>query len=209
MKQNGLSPIYTQIAFDLAAKIAAGELREGERISGRSLMGSQYAVSPETIRRAMSHLSELGIVSIQAKVGSVVLSQKRALEYVKQYQASRDLYALKAKMAEKVAQRDALNDEIKQIFLEISDLWERFRFSDRFRTYEFTIQPDSPAGGESIGSLEFRQKTGATIVAVRKGEDIQLSPGPGVRLEAGDVLVVACEMTQLGQVAKLLGSSGR
>ena len=34
----------------------AGELREGQRFTGRSLMGSQYGVSSETIRRAMRHL---------------------------------------------------------------------------------------------------------------------------------------------------------
>ena len=208
MKQSNQSPIYTQIAFDLAAQIAAGELREGERISGRSLMGSRYAVSPETTRRAKGHLSDLGILSIQPKVGSVVLSRKRAVEYVQEHQTSRDLHALKAKLREKVAQRDALNREIDQLFTEIGDLWERFRSSDRSRTYEFTIQPDSPAAGETIGGLAFRQKTGATVVAVRKGEDVFLSPGPSVRLDVGDVLVVACEMSHLAQVSELLEESG-
>ena len=203
MKQSNQSPIYTQIAFDLAAQIAAGELREGERISGRSLMGSRYAVSPETIRRAMGHLSDLGILSIQPKVGSVVLSRKRAVEYVQEHQTSRDLHALKAKLREKVAHR-----EIDQLFTEIGDLWERFRSSDRSRTYEFTIQPDSPAAGETIGGLAFRQKTGATVVAIRKGEDVFLSPGPSVRLDVGDVLVVACEMSHLAQVSELLEESG-
>jgi K+/H+ antiporter YhaU regulatory subunit KhtT len=204
MKNSINPPIYSQVAFDIAAKIAAGELRIGERFTGRSLMGAQYGVSPETIRRAMRHLEDMGIISTQANVGSTVLSQKRAVEYVEQYQAGRDLRALKMRLKELTAQRDALNSEIVETTRRIIDLGERFRYSDRLRTYEFEVGSNAPTAGQSIGELRFRQKTGATIVAVRKGEEILLSPGPQTLLEAGDVLVVACELSQLGQVSELL-----
>lgn len=75
-------PVYAQIAYDIAAKIACGEIKEQERFSGRSLMGAQYRVSPETIRRAMRLLSDMGITEIRENVGSVVLSKARAVEYV-------------------------------------------------------------------------------------------------------------------------------
>ncbi len=204
MKSSLNPPIYSQVAFDIAAKIAAGELRIGERFTGRSLMGAQYGVSPETIRRAMRHLEDMGIISTQANVGSTVLSQKRAVEYVEQYQAGRDLRALKVRLKELTAQRDALNNEIIETTRRIIDLGERFRYSDRLRTYEFEVNSSTPSAGQSIGELRFRQKTGATIVAVRKGEEILLSPGPQTLLEVGDVLVVACELSQLGQVSELL-----
>lgn len=205
MKQSLTPPIYSQVAFDIAAKIASGELREGDRFTGRSLMGSQYGVSSETIRRAIAHLRDLGIVSIQTNIGSTVLSQKRAAEYVEQYQANRDLLALKARLREKVAQRDELNREIDQLFQQIGDLWERFRSSDRLRTYEFHVGPGTAADGKTVGTLQFRQQTGATIVAVHKGGELLLSPGPQTRLDAGDILVVACELNQMESVAELLG----
>ena len=205
MKHSDKPPVYSQVAFDIAAKIAVGELKEGDRFSGRSLMSSQYGVSPETIRRALGHLSYLGIVAIKNNSGSTVLSQQRAAEYVEQYQANRDLLALKAKLRNLVAQRDALNAEINTTFLQISDLWERFHSSDRFRTYEFHIRPSTAAAGKTIGQLQFRQRTGATIVAVRKGGAVQLSPGPQTVLDCGDTLVVACELAQGDQVTQLLG----
>ena len=207
MKQSASPPIYSQVAFDIASKIVSGEIKVGERFTGRSLMGSQYGVSPETIRRAMRHLGDMGIVSTQNNVGSTVLSQKRAVEYVEQYQAGNDLRSLKASLREMVARRDALNEQISQTFNRIMDLSERFRHSDRLRTYEFQVS-DGPTAGRSIGELQFRQRTGATIVAVRKGEDILLSPGPKTLLEQGDVLVVACELSQLEQVSHLLGQPG-
>ena len=75
MRQSNSPPIYAQVAFDIAAKIASGELKEGDQFSGRSLMSSRYGVSPETIRRAIGHLSDLGVVAIKNNSGSTVISQ--------------------------------------------------------------------------------------------------------------------------------------
>ena len=198
-------PVYSQVAFDVASKIASGDIREGDRFTGRSLMGSQYGVSSETIRRAMRHLSDMGIISVQNNVGSTVLSQKRAREYVEQYQEDKDLRALKAELREMLAQRDALNEKINATVQRIIDLGERFWRSDRMRTYEFRVS-DGPAAGQSIGGLQFRQRTGATIVAVRSGETVLLSPSPQTVLHSGDVLVVACELEQIEAVSDLLAS---
>ena len=52
MSRSANPPVYSQVAFDIASKIArldealarhaaSGEIREGERFTGRSLMGSQ------------------------------------------------------------------------------------------------------------------------------------------------------------------------
>ena len=50
MKQPPVPSQYLKIALDLANRITRGELQEGSRIYGRSLMASEYQVSPETIR---------------------------------------------------------------------------------------------------------------------------------------------------------------
>ena len=44
---------YARIALDIAQRISRGELKENTRIYGRSIMASEYGVSPETIRRAL------------------------------------------------------------------------------------------------------------------------------------------------------------
>ena len=198
-------PIYSQVAYDIAAKIMEGELQEGQRFTGRSLMGPQYGVSPETIRRALRLLSDMGIIQVQQNVGSVVLSRRRAAEYVEQYQAGKDLMGLKLQLKELVARRDRLNGEINDTFRRITDLEERFQHSDRLRTYEFPIPGDGQAAGQSIGRLQFRQRTGATVVAVRRAGEILLSPGPELVLEAGDILVVACAVAGIEKVSDLLG----
>ena len=111
-------------------------------------------------------LSDVGIISIQQNVGSVVASRARALEYIEHAKADTNLRAMKTQLQALIAQRDQLNQQISDTITRILDLEERFRHSDQFRTYEFSLEADSPAVGTSIGALGFRQKTGATIIAV-------------------------------------------
>ena len=44
--------------------------------------------------------------------------------------------------------------------------------------------------GHTIGDLHIRAKTGASIVAVVRGEDIVTNPGPDLKLAPGDTLSV-------------------
>lgn len=204
MRRSEQTPIYAQVAHDMAAKIAAGELEEGTRFTGRSLMGSQYGVSPETIRRALGLLADMGVVVIRQNVGAEVASRQRAAEYVEQSKASGDLRLLRGKLRELIAQRDRLNGEITETFQRVMDLEERFRGSDKLRTYEFPLDTDSPAVGRSLEQLQFRQRTGATVVALLRGEEARLSPGPEAALAAGDILVVACNAGDIERVSRLL-----
>ena len=58
MRQAVVPSQYLQIALDLATRIAQGELTEGSRIYGRSVLASEYGVSPETIRKALRLLAD-------------------------------------------------------------------------------------------------------------------------------------------------------
>ena len=41
-----------------------------------------------------------------------------------------------------------------------------------------------------VGETKFWQNTGATIVAVKRGEELIISPGPYIEFLAGDLLLV-------------------
>lgn len=47
-------PKYRQISLDIARKIINGDIKEGEKLYGRSELAALYNVSPETIRRAIT-----------------------------------------------------------------------------------------------------------------------------------------------------------
>jgi TrkA domain protein len=52
------------------------------------------------------------------------------------------------------------------------------------------IQPGSPFAGRPLGDTHARTRTGASIVAIVRGEDVLASPGPAEMLKDGDVLIV-------------------
>ena len=56
--------------------------------------------------------------------------------------------------------------------------------------YEVPVPQGSPLTGKSIGALKFWQSTGGTIVAIRRGQTVILSPGPYAELYGGDVIIL-------------------
>ena len=79
------NPVYQQIAVDIAAKIVNGKYQVGEKIKGRSTLASYYNVSPETIRKAMCILEDVGIVSVRPGVGVEITSMENSREFIKKY----------------------------------------------------------------------------------------------------------------------------
>lgn len=73
---------YMRVAVSLAERIAAGELREGEKLSGRSKLSPEYNVSPETVRRALRLLADMKVVEVKEQSGVYILSADNARRYL-------------------------------------------------------------------------------------------------------------------------------
>jgi TrkA domain protein len=52
------------------------------------------------------------------------------------------------------------------------------------------VTASSPYAGRTLGETRARTRTGASIVAIVRGEDVIASPGPAQQLHTGDILVV-------------------
>ncbi len=187
-KENGA--IYERIAYDISKRIANHEIEEGTRLSGRSLMSSEYGVSPETIRRAFALLEELEVVYVMHNSGVRVLSTEKAKTYIKKHQKHDEGRSLLQRMKEILDEQETLNRELFSTAKQLFTMNNRFKESNPFPLYEYTIAEDSNAVGKNLGELQFWQETGATIVAIRKDGVINLSPGPLVRLSSGDILMM-------------------
>ena len=57
-------------------------------------------------------------------------------------------------------------------------------------TETLVVEPDSPAVGKTIGELKLRSRTGATVIAAVREGRTEINPGPQLRLQADDVLVL-------------------
>jgi CPA2 family monovalent cation:H+ antiporter-2 len=66
------------------------------------------------------------------------------------------------------------------------------------------VPDDSPHLGRSLAELDFRATTGATVVGVIRHERITYSPGPALRLEQGDTLLLLGEEANIEQAREFL-----
>ena len=191
MKQTVVPSQYLQIALDLARRIAKGELAEGSRVYGRSVMASEYNVSPETIRRALRLLADMKVVEVKPQSGAVVLSADSARRYIENFEGTADVRALRSQLKELMAEYADLSRRLSDTVTALVKSRETFSAaSEPFPNYEVTVPKTSPLIGKSIGALKFWQSTGGTIVAIRRGQTVILSPGPYAELYGGDVIVL-------------------
>ncbi|MDP8949147.1 MAG: portal protein, partial [Actinomycetota bacterium] len=71
------------------------------------------------------------------------------------------------------------------------DLLAQLRRASREIETEWIRLPEaSPLNGRTIGELEVRTKTGASIVAIVRDELVLTNPGPDARFEPGDLVGV-------------------
>jgi CPA2 family monovalent cation:H+ antiporter-2 len=69
------------------------------------------------------------------------------------------------------------------------------------------VGPTSPFAGSTLSETALRGRTGATVVAISRGEDVVLVPDGHEVLEAGDVLALA-GTTEAVEAARLLLEGG-
>lgn len=182
---------YLQIALDLASRIASGELPEGTRIYGRSVMASEYSVSPETIRRALRLLADMKVVEVKPQSGAVVLSADNARRYIETFEEDVDVHALQIQLKKLLGKYTELNRRMTDVVAALVKSRDTFSAAEGpLPNYEVQVPKNSPLIGKSIGSLKFWQSTGGTIVAIRRGQTVILSPGPYAELYSGDVIIL-------------------
>jgi K+/H+ antiporter YhaU regulatory subunit KhtT len=186
-------PRYLSIAVDIATRIASGSIQEGEKLKGRSVLSTEYNVSPETIRRSMSLLSDKKVVKINASSGNVVLSKERAIEFIKNFKSDEVLSEMKRKLSNLIKSRAALDQEIEKTIQQIADMY-KYKRSDLINPVEIILPENSHVIKKSIGDLQIWHNTGATIIGVIRNNNIIISPGPYFAFECGDkVLIVGDE----------------
>ncbi len=204
MNSSVTSPVYSQIALDIALRIARGELKENTKVYGRSTMASEYGVSPETIRRAMKLLEDMEIIEVRHNSGAVILSSEKARQYVEKHGEQNDIRLRQKELNQLLLQQVELVRRIEDVAGSIVRINERFSKTTPFMNYEAALPEGCPLIGKSLGELKFWQQTGATVIAIRRKDKIILSPGPYAALEEKDILLFVGDMNCPGAVGTFL-----
>jgi K+/H+ antiporter YhaU regulatory subunit KhtT len=179
---------YEGIAQDLARRIAANELPEGTRLLGRSSLAGTYQVSPETIRRAVAILHERGIVQAVAGSGIRVLSRVAAQEFLESIRTQSKLEEGVRELRHLLRQRRELDEQIDEALDRL--LTQAAGALATRHVEEIVIDSSSWTVGRSLGDIRLRSSTGATAVALTRGDTDHFSPPADMLLAAGDVLTV-------------------
>ncbi len=180
---------YIDIAIQVAMLIVNGEFSEGDKVSGRSTLATRYNVSPETVRRAIALLKDFGVVDSEPKHGITIVSAHKAKAFISTYNKRRSILQAKQEIVDIVnlrkEQDNLLLERLQTMIEEISAP----RDMGAITPMELILPPKSSLINKSLIQCDFWNKTGSTIIAVRRDDSTHLSPNPMWILEAGDVLV--------------------
>jgi K+/H+ antiporter YhaU regulatory subunit KhtT len=198
------NPVYQQIAVDIAAKIVNGKYQVGEKIKGRSTLASYYNVSPETIRKAMCILEDVGIVSVRPGVGVEITSMENSREFIKKYNDVSNLNSIKKNILDMIQTQNEQAKKLKETVNELLDCTERFKDLNPFTPFEVEITKDAKYLGKTVSEINFWQNTLATIIAIKRNGKIILSPGSYATLKENDILYIIASEESYNRVKMFL-----
>lgn len=198
------SPRYQQIAADIASKIADGQYQIGDKIYARSSLASQYGVSSETARRAICVLTDLDIVDTTKGSGVIIKSYHKALDFVRQYGDIQTVNNLKRDIMESVSRQSKEIEFLNECLNKLIEKTDRFRSINPFVPFKIKITTETPYLNKTISDLNFWHNTMATIIAIKRGETLLISPGPYAVFLPEDELYFIGEENCLERVQKYL-----
>jgi len=182
--------IYRSIALDIAQRIINDEFPEGTKLSGRSLLASQYNVSPETIRKAISLLKEEDVVAVSQGKEITILSVQKSYHFVEHCKSSDSVYSLRQDAESLLKKKREMDKHLEEILNDIINYSDRLRNLTPYNPVEIEVNATSHVISKKVSDIKLWQHTGATIVAIRRGTKIIISPGPHATIKAYDRMVV-------------------
>lgn len=180
---------YKQIAVDLAQQIADGFIPQGTKLKGRSVLASNYNVSPETVRKSMAMLEEMDVVKIIPNSGNLVLSKEKAKDFINRFDERENMKNLKNDLTVLMEEKELLEEKINNTMRTLLD--QSFFTSNRYK--EFLLGEILLKGSlfinKTVEDSKFWESTGGTIVAIKRDDSLIVSPSPKETLLEEDIIV--------------------
>ncbi len=206
MSRGPLSARYQKIALDIAQRIVNKRFIVGERLHGRSTLAGMYNVSPETIRKSVALLQDMDVLKVNPGSGIIINSVDKAYNFIQRFKYLDSIHSLKDDLRNLMKQKYQIDEDLKKKLNDIIEYSDKLKNLSPYNPVEIEVLKNSPYIGKSISEMNFWQSTGGTIVALRKGTDIIVSPGPYAILEAGDNIVVVGDNKVLENVERFINN---
>lgn len=198
------TPRYREIAVNIAHDIVDKKLNIGDKLQARSTVAIKYNVSPETARRAITVLMDVGIVETRQGSGTVITSFEKANDFISTEDDKHSLTDLKSDLLNQINEQQAtlhnMQDSLKKFFNQS----QSFQHKNPLTPFELTLTEPSDAYGKSLSELNFWYMTGTTLVGIQRREELIISPGPYATIEPGDKIYFVGDIDSVSKVEKFL-----
>lgn len=181
-------PRYQQMAVQIAERIVENRYKVGEKVHARSTLASNFNVSPETARKAINVLVDLGIMEVQHGSGAYVASREKAQDYVEKYRNVQSIHEIRQEILDGVERQQQELNNFSDLLETLVNQTRQARDISPFIPYELTLTEEANHLEKSVVQLNIWQKTGATIVAIQTENELLLSPGPYAKLSVGNTV---------------------
>ena len=186
------TPRYINIALDIAKRIDSHEFAEGTKLRGRSTLASEYSVSPETIRRSASLLEDMDVIKVNEKSGIQIKSIEKAHIFIEKFSEKNNLNEARLTLKKLRVEKENIEKRIEESIDILLEYTKDLKKINLGINYEITVPANSYIVGKTINELQFWYNTGATITAVKREEELFISPGPYIGFFVGDIIYFVC-----------------
>lgn len=187
-KSEVIASRYQKVAVGIAQRIVEGKYVVGEKLKSRSTIASNFNVSPETARKAINVLVDLDIMAVKQGSGAVVLSQKKAADFLEQFEASASAKELQKEIRDNIARQkreiEDLTGLVNTLISQTDTVHKKFPLDP----FALKLVGASSNIGKNLSELNLWHQTGATVIAIEHEGQLLLSPGPYAVIEENDTL---------------------
>lgn len=200
------TPAYLRISIDIASRIVNGGFLEGEKLSGRSTLVGIYNVSPETIRRSIALLKDMDVVEVEEKSGIRIRSKANASKFLEIFKTKSEFTNLKEEIYGIINEKKDLEKNLENKIGSLIEFATQLRNVGVIAHHESIVQPNSLIIGKNLGELNFWHNTGATIIGVKRDDNLFISPGPYFNIHEQDIIIYVGENEVVNKVKSYITS---
>jgi len=126
-----------------------------------------------------------------------ILAIIRRLESIeKLYKAGADQVVAESVIGAQIIAKHAISEHIGEFI-------DRITLARNIEITELEISTGSPIAGVMLKNSRIRENSGATVVAMKRGEQLLVNPGANTKLMAGDLLIVMGNGGQIKSLSKM------
>lgn len=190
MKKNTV-PVFEQIAYELACKIKNDQLTINQKIRGRSIIASEFSVSSETVRKALSLLEKKGVVSVKEQSGAYVKSKTEAIKYVAMHHQSVETEKRFDEIEDLLKDSIELHKRLQGQFKQIKKNNDVHKSVLPINTFSITIKPYDAFLEEDFSIKEFENIVGGNIFGIVRKDIIISGIKSDYTFKSGDEVFIS------------------